>query len=465
MPRNLMSDFSEMASEISPKSRLETFEKNGSLKSRNSQSRCRNFTLDDESLQYLTHEEKDVLLFFQKTIDSLEDELEEQILHDSGIHCHSPRLLKENASSLSESEDIIDLVQSTPENSNHKCGHNREIAPASEAVRRTEGPTPECNGLPEKILPIDPPSSHPSAPPLMSDDKVPLPVPVQHPKLLGSIPTPLVIAQKMSEKQTEAMPCSPTSPKEGKPVERWRAPMYNGDHFPTSKHLLLPAPKSHRFPSNINVTSTGGKEFSQTISKAAVNVQVRKAQVLANMNGAAFGTAEMEERMQKNELLVRNRSSSLRDLTSEQTRYEALTKLGLMKERPSLVQQPHAPNTQKMQDVQGEQQGETVPDGYENIHAILKCNPSPFLPMGKTVTMKPDAARTSDKIARQNASNSLYDHGLPNLNLDMRKRSGSLPRPSGFRPQGITVQFSGRGSTEEARKEALRKLGLLKETL
>uniref|UniRef100_A0A8C0J3Z4 Proline and serine rich 2 n=1 Tax=Chelonoidis abingdonii TaxID=106734 RepID=A0A8C0J3Z4_CHEAB len=261
----------------------------------------------------------------------------------------------------------------------------------------------------------------------MSDEKVLAPCPVQHPKLHHAIPTPLILAQKMSKKQDETRTCSPTSPKEGMPVERRKASVQNGDCFPALKHPPLPAPKSYRFPSNINITSAGGKEFNQTISKAAVNVQVRKAQVLANMNGAAFGTAEIEE-------------------------------------KPSLVQKYHAPNTQKIQDLQ-EEQGETVPNGHQNIHATLKCDPSPFLPMGKTVKIKLDTALTRDKVARQNVAKSFYDHGQPDLNLEMRKRSGSLPRPSGFRPQGITVQFSGRGSTEEARKEALRKLGLLKETM
>ncbi|KAM9172917.1 proline and serine-rich protein 2 [Pangshura tecta] len=462
MPRHLMLDFSEMASEISPKCGLESFERSGSLESRSSHSRCRNFTLDDESLQYLTHEEKDVLLFFEETIGSLEDDLEEQVLHDSSIHCHSPRSADENASSRSESEEIIDLVRSIPENSDHKCTPNREVAPVSEATRRTDNPNPERNELPEKIPPPNAPPSHPSAPPLMSNERVLTPGPVQHPKLHHAIPTPLILAQKISETQDETRTCSPTSPKEGKPVERRK--VQNGDCFPALKHPPLPAPKSYRFPSNINITNAGGKEFNQTISKAAVNVQVRKAQVLANMNGAAFGTAEVEERWQKNEVLVRSRSSSLRDLTSEQTRYDALMKLGLVTGRPSLVQQYRAPDTHKIQDLQ-EEQGETVPNGYQNIHATLKCDPSPFLPMGKTVKIKPDTALTRDKVVRQNVAKSFYDHGQPDLSLEMRKRSGSLPRPSGFRPQGITVQFSGRGSTQEARKEALRKLGLLKETM
>ncbi|XP_074874057.1 proline and serine-rich protein 2 [Carettochelys insculpta] len=464
MPRNLVLDILKMASEISPKCRLKSFETSGSLESRSSHSRCRNFTLEDESLQYLTHEEKDVLLFFEETIDAFEDDLEEQVLRDSGIHCHSPRSTEENASSHSESEDIIDLVQSVPENSDDKCTANREIAPVSEAARGMDGPKPEGHELPEKIPVPDAAPNHPPASPLTSYGGVPAPCPLQHASLHRAIPTPIVLAQKMSEKQNETGTCSPPSPREGDPVERKQIPVANGICFPAPKHPPLPTPKSYRFPSNINITNAAERDFSQTISKAAVSVQERKAQVLANMNGAAFETAEVEERLRKNEVLVRSRSSSLRDLTPEQTRYEALMKLGLVKEKPSLAQQYHAPNTHKMQDLKAEQ-GETIPNGYQNIHAILKCHPSPFLSTGKTVTIKRDVALGSDDVALQNVAKSFSDHGQPSLKLDMRKRSGSLPRPSGFPPQGITVKFSGRGSTEEARKEALRKLGLLKETL
>ena len=41
------------------------------------------------------------------------------------------------------------------------------------------------------------------------------------------------------------------------------------------------------------------------------------------------------------------------------------------------------------------------------------------------------------------------------------RRKASKPS---FRSQGITVQFSGRGATDDSRREALRKLGLLKDT-
>ncbi|NXS41908.1 PRSR2 protein, partial [Balaeniceps rex] len=415
---------------------------------------------DDESLKYLTHEEQDVLMFFEETIDALEDDLEEPVLRDSGIHCQSPRSTEENVSSHSETEDIIDLVQSTPESSDHEGPPSRDAEPGSmlDASWRTESPKP--------VVPADFPPRPPVPPPSMSE-MLPLPPPppppVQHPKLLRSVPTPLIMAQKMSEQQMESRVRFPSALKEGN-SDRKKTPVANGDYFVAPKHPPAPAPKLHRFPSNINITNVSGKEFNETISKAAVNVQERRAQVLANINGGAFPAAELEEKLQKNDFLSRNRSSSLRDLSSEQTRYEALTKLGLVKGKTAQDQVDHAPSTQQL-DAQPKQ-ADTVPNGYQNIHDILKSEPSPFLPMGKTVTIKPEVVLGANKVSstQQNTAKSFNDYKQPSLNPDMRRRSGSLPRPSGFRSQGITVKFSGRGSTEEARREALRKLGLLKET-
>ncbi|XP_009465563.1 PREDICTED: proline and serine-rich protein 2 [Nipponia nippon] len=458
MPRNLLSDSPEMASEISPKHVLGSMERGGSVENRGGQARCRNLALDDDSLKHLTHEEQDVLMFFEETIDALEDDLEEPVLRDSGIHCQSPRSTEENVSSHSETEDIIDLVQSTPESSDHEGPPSREAEPVLDATWRTESPKP---AVPADIPP------HPPVPPPSVPETLPLPPPppppVQHPKLLRSVPTPLIMAQKMSEQQMESRVHFPTALKEGN-SDRKKTPVANGDYFVAPKHPPAPAPKLHRFPSNINITNVSGKEFSETISKAAVNVQERRAQVLANINGGAFLAAELEEKLQKNDFLSRNRSSSLRDLSSEQTRYEALAKLGLVKGKPAQDQVDHAPSTQQL-DVQPKQ-ADAVPNGYQNIHDILKSEPSPFLPMGKTVTIKPEVALAANKVssAQQNTAKSCNDYKQPSLNLDMRRRSGSLPRPSGFRSQGITVKFSGRGSTEEARREALRKLGLLKET-
>ncbi|XP_021240050.1 proline and serine-rich protein 2 [Numida meleagris] len=453
MPRNLLSDFPEVTPETSPKRTLGSMEKGGGVENCGDQARCKNLAMDDESMKYLTHEEQDVLTFFEETIDALEDDLEEPVLHDSGIHCQSPRSTEENVSSHSETEDPIDLVQSTPESSDHEGPPSKDADPVLDATRGAESPEP--------AVPADLPP-HPSVLPPLTCETLPPPPPpaVQHPKLLRSVPTPLIVAQKMSEQQLEGRVRFPSALKEGS-SDRKKTPLANGDCFAAPKHPPAPAPKLHRFPSNINITNVSGKEFNETISKAAVNVQERRAQVLANINGG-FLAADLEERQQKNDFLSRNRSSSLRDLSSEQTRYEALTKLGLVKGKPAQDPVGRAPGTQQL-DVQPKQ-ADAVPNGYQNIHEALKSEPSPFLPTGKTVTIKPEVALNAGKVAQQNAAKGSNDYKQPNVTLDMRRRSGSLPRPSGFRSQGITVKFSGRGSTEEARREALRKLGLLKET-
>lgn len=312
------------------------------------------------------------------------------------------------------------------------------------------------------------PSVLPSAPPLPIYEGYPAAVPAQHPRLLRSVPTPLVIAQKISENQGEGSPFSPASPKEKKSVERrtpTSSPKHNGGRFVALKPTFPPptAPKPQKFPSNINITNPRAREFCKTISRAAVNVQERKAQVLANVNGSAFLICELEERLQKHEFSCPSRSSSMRDLPSEQTRQEALSKLGLVEE--TLVQaesepekSPSAPTPKDG----GAGEAPALSNGYRNIHDILKQEPSSFPSAGKSVTFKPDAALPEGKLARQNAAKSFSDHGQPDFALEIKKKSGSLPRPSGLRPQGVTVQFSGRGSTEEARREALRKLGLLK---
>ncbi|KAB0406332.1 hypothetical protein E2I00_009089, partial [Balaenoptera physalus] len=92
------------------------------------------FVQDDESLKYLTHEEKDVLLFFEETIDSLEDDFEEQVLCDGGAQGHSPRSLEESASGPSEPEDVVDLVQLGP-----GAGEPESPRDVTEAAERPEG--------------------------------------------------------------------------------------------------------------------------------------------------------------------------------------------------------------------------------------------------------------------------------------------------------------------------------------
>lgn len=465
------SDSSEMDSDLSPSCRLSDLSRGGSLESRSSSSRSRSLTLDDESLKYLTHEEKDVILFFEETIDSLEDDFEEQVLCDSGVHCQPPKSLEGSTPGHLEPEDVIDLVQPVyaageperPPDVTDTAGAGpvgkEDIAALECGAQDAEAPPPPgCPG--PEALPRPPSLPVPAAPAHPGREQLSSSPPAEHPKLPRSVPTPLVIAQKISEKLAGNEALSPTSPsKEGRPGE-WRtltsvAPR-NGDHLLWHRHSAQPAPKIHRFPSNISVTNSAGREFNKTISKAAVSVQERKARVLANINGVSFfSMGESEDRAQKGDLPEQKRSVSPEQGTCGQS------KQGLVQEAVST--QAGGQTSSQSRGVQTEQTPPLV-NGFQNIHDVLKSEPGAFFSTGKTVTFRPDPALTN-KLARQNASKSLYEHRQQDCSQDPRKRSGSLPRAVGFRPQGITVQFAGRGSTEEARREALRKLGLLKENL
>lgn len=268
------SDASDMNSDTSPNCRLRAFSRGGSLESRSSSSRSRSFTLDDESLKYLTHEEKDVLLFFEETIDSLDEDFEEPVLCDGGVCCLCSPSLEESTSSPSEPEDVIDLVQPAPGAGEAK-GLPEETqaagpAPAGKEHRKqdAETPPPLDPPAPETLPPAPPPV--PSTPdPPKRELRAPSP-PAEHPRLLRSVPTPLVIAQKISERLAGNEALSPTSPsREGRP-EEWRTPAAWGPRSrdPGPGPSRPAQPKAPRFPSNIIVTNGAAREPHRTLSRA-----------------------------------------------------------------------------------------------------------------------------------------------------------------------------------------------------
>lgn len=297
---------------------------------------------------------------------------------------------------------------------------------------------PQSNSRASEALPPEPSPPVPAST-TPKKELLPPPPPAEHPKLPRSVPTPLVIAQKISETLAGNEGLSPTSPLEGRPGE-WRTPTpsasrlgEHGEHGLWPRHVAQSVPKVHRFPSNISVTNSAGKDFNKTISKAAVNVQERKAQVLANISGASFLAAgDAEERGPRADAAAPSGSSPGRAVRAQGRPDPARASRAVQTERP-----PGPAN------------------GFQSVHEALRREPSAFAPTGKTITFRPE-------LARQDGRRSLYEP-RHDCGQDARGRAGSLPRALGFRPQGITVQFSGRGSTEEARREALRKLGLLKE--
>uniref|UniRef100_A0A8C5S794 Proline and serine rich 2 n=1 Tax=Laticauda laticaudata TaxID=8630 RepID=A0A8C5S794_LATLA len=395
---------------------------------------------EDEWLKDLTHEEKDVLLFFEETIDSLNDDVEEQGLYDSGVFCHSPKLVEENTPNHSGSEELIELVPSAPKNSTE---------PASEETWKLDEPKlKDVEPSKEDVHPVSLQPTPPSPSPLPVGETYPAQPPILLPKLLHSIPTPLLIAEKLSEQQTKE-----SNAKERRTIST-SSTLCSGEQV---KPCAPPptAPKPQRFPSNISFTSASEREFSKIISKAAVNVQQRKAQVLANVNASALLLNELEEKLQKRGLLGPSQSLPL---PSESMGHESLSSLSLVEKTLARAHLIHPLN---ILSVKGEkpEQGCSTPNGYQNIHEIMKKDPNLLPTPNKTMTVKPEA----DLVDSKSSWPSISGQPQQDLIFDMQRKLSSLPRAAGLQSKSVTVQFSSRGSTEEARRKALRKLGLLKE--
>ncbi|XP_068132198.1 uncharacterized protein [Hyperolius riggenbachi] len=645
MPSNLLklSSSSSMDSEFHSRG---DFERSGSFDSEGSHnSRSRSAHLDNENLRDLTNEEKNVLMFFEETLDAFEDDTDEPPKsRNSSVGYYSPRSLED---SHSDSDDIIDLVQTD----HHHVG----VSPDYDSGPNTNGKHYQYDSrISEPTNSASAPVPIPSSRAQKDERRFSPEPPSDHIKLLGAVPTPVVIAQKISEKKTElAHLASPQEEKSPEPKRSIATSPISDDHF------VFPSPpngKLNRFPNNISVKQ-GGKQYNKTIAKASVNVQERKAQVLAHLHVPGLLGEEIDGKNGKPLI----RKTSFRDMISEQTRYEALTKLGLVKEIPvqadihsspctspvsnsqhssnffpselhrrlsnervsangqhstkslhldsnkknpyeqnynssqnlskfpvdtrrklskeqdhtdaqlptkivseesnrrlsteqnfnsgqnpsrfsmeikrrlSKEQDDNAQNTQnrsqnlskfpvdttrklskekdnidsqlppkivseesnrrlfteqnfnsgqnpsrfsleikrrfsKEQDDNNAQHTQKVmPEVHkklsnepESISNILMNDPSPFIPLGKSVVIKGETVSNPiDKSKRHSTVYSNREQKQPNTQQEI-KRTSSIPRPTGLRPQGITVQFSGRN--EENRKDALRKLGLLKES-
>jgi len=76
-------------------------------------------------------------------------------------------------------------------------------------------------------------------------------------------------------------------------------------------------------------------------------------------------------------------------------------------------------------------------------------------------TAKPPAPSTAPKPLRHHVSMNLP---RPRATSPEPRRKSTSSKAAAFRPQGITVQFSGKGAMDESRRAALRKLGLMKDT-
>ncbi|XP_069483884.1 proline and serine-rich protein 2 isoform X2 [Ambystoma mexicanum] len=412
---------------------------------------------EDENLKYLSRDEQSALLFFEETLKSFQDDL-------TVNGTSTPQLLAEAAFSDSEPEDIIDLVTAVHKASELKEEAVQEIAVSCDAkVLEQKELSPVKYSLASDLP--RPPTMNPS-----SEYQAHSPEnPVERQKLLGAVPTPVIVAEHISN-------LSPT------PLKADRLPVQRRDAAtsppPAHKHYSYPSPPSDKighYPNNISICKVG-KEYNKTISMANVNVSQRRAQVLAHLHTEHASMEEVGERMHPSQMIGRNRGASFKDGASQQAKYQALIKLQLIKETPVQVDMPAEDEVDHSANHLPYTPTKPLTNGLDNVHKVLTSGPTKFIPVSKTITIPgatsptqkkftiPGATSpTQKKFTRTIPSHTVHECTPARLQNEI-KRSPSVPRPNGFWSQGISVQFSGRGATEESRKEALQRLGLLKKT-
>ncbi|XP_072310440.1 uncharacterized protein [Eucyclogobius newberryi] len=239
----------------------------------------------DDELKFLSPEEQEIIHFFEQTIDSLEQSLEdEQRPQDKPFN----NLVDVNSAFKAnpKEQDIIDLVRAKPDLVQTKETTFNPTSPGFQSLV----PPPECH--------------------------------VYHPP--GSVPTPALIAQKIAENQTSGGTVQSASSLLRRRSSEFDKSSSNRQGPPTST-------KPARYPANISVI-LGNKEQPNP-SLANINIEERRAQMLANLSGTSHPLLQENLQEDQTERNTPTRSSSFRDPTPDKSRMEALSKLGLSRNR------------------------------------------------------------------------------------------------------------------------------------
>uniref|UniRef100_A0A3B3XI28 Proline and serine rich 2 n=1 Tax=Poecilia mexicana TaxID=48701 RepID=A0A3B3XI28_9TELE len=373
--------------------------------------------LQGDTLKFLSREEQECLQFFEETIESLDDGLDEQ-QQRLGQRRHLERNSQPYDSvdgHPSLAPNIIDLVHSEPElvhtgepvySPSHQDFYHMPDTPESNFEAR-----PRHDMFPSEY---NPPLRSPSFGTTDSHSSY-------HPP--GSVPTPVLIAQQLAENQGDGTSnLHPSSLLRRLSMESEKAPRDRSNI--SAKHGPPPSSKPAHYPPNIHVVH-GGKE--PQIPGANVNIHERQEQMLAHLAGTSHSLLQDIEDNTRNSP---SRSISFKDPEPDKSRMEALSKLGLTRGRATSLQM--------------------IPDNNsQDPHRE-----------GRPRSVKPPPPTPAPRPPRQSY------HGILPQKPPARASSPEYRRrPSSmFRPQGITVQFCGRGAMNESRREALRRLGLLKDS-
>ncbi|XP_020346769.1 flocculation protein FLO11 [Oncorhynchus kisutch] len=310
---------------------------NGGHDGANRNSRSRPF--EDNALQFLSQEEQDCILFFEETIDSLltapvVDELDgpgPPILASAPSTVPSRSALDRPTST--KDQDIIDLVRPAQPDLVHPIqAPFKSSMPDFTQNMVVNNPERHFDNKPRREVMENFPTE--CNLPLPGKDNAPYGHALYQP--VGSVPTPVVIAQKIAENQgsggnTNILSSSLLS------NHRRNLDLENIERPPTSpdypiKQGPTTSAKPNHYPVNISMI-TGSKQHHSD-SLASVNLQDRKSQMLANLSGTSHPVeAEELHGLQKVQVNLPTRSVSFRDPTPNKSRMEALSKLGLSRNR------------------------------------------------------------------------------------------------------------------------------------
>lgn len=267
-----------------------------------------------DELKFLSQEEQEILHFFEQTIDSLEQSLEEDELKpqvkalndsvDGAIYSGT------HPQATAKEQDIIDLVRPPkPDVVQTKETTFTPNSPDFQSLIKHSESHFEIKPHKEQVDPLPDQSA------TFSDNHH-----LYHPP--GSIPTPVLIAQKIAENQAGGG---------GSVLSASSLLRRRSSEFDKSNKQGPPtSTKPARYPANINVILGNREQQNQSHN---INLQERRAQMLANLIGTSHPLVQDESHQDQKDRNTPTRSVSFRDPTPEKSRMEALSKLGLTRNR------------------------------------------------------------------------------------------------------------------------------------
>ncbi|XP_068163183.1 uncharacterized protein [Antennarius striatus] len=302
----------------------------------------RNPRQEDDSLHFLSQEEKECLRFFEDTIGSLEASLEENDLRQTsttpvnagrameevdGPLTSSPTQLSIMASPLArplspKDQDIIDLVRPELDMAQPREPMFNPTNPDFQSMLST--PSSHFEIKPKRDSTVSFPSEYNS---LMPSGNYGSTDSHYHPP--GSVPTPVLIAQKIAESQAGgASSIDPSTLLRRCNQESETKSSLSTDS--TLKQGPPPFARTNRFPVSVNML-LGNKDL-QHPPQSNLSIQERRGQT--NLTGSQPLLQDVSQQNKETTLnKIPRRSISFKDPSPDKSRMEALSKLGLTRNR------------------------------------------------------------------------------------------------------------------------------------